>query len=116
MERSELVRRLVLGSMCDDFENIDQILLPSVSRDGAELGLAIERSEVVEVVAGLVNDGMAKAYLLSPGIGDPFSGELQGMPSVDIVEEDFKTYFFATRKGIDCYLSDTSWMPARYHE
>jgi hypothetical protein len=102
--------------MCDDFENIDQIILPSVRRDGTELGLVIDRPEIVETVAELVNEGMAKAYLLVPGIGDPFSGELPGMPPVDIIEEDFKTYFYATKKGIDFYVSDTSWMPASYYE
>jgi hypothetical protein len=104
-----------LGSMCDDFENIDQIILPSVRRDGAELGLVVERPEIVRTLAELVNDGMAKAYLLSPGIEDPFSGELPGMPWVEIIEEDFRTYFYATKKGLDYYLSDISWMPAGYY-
>lgn len=111
MERSELLRRLVLNSMCDDFENIDQIILPSVRRDGAMLGLTISRSDVVKTLTELINNGMAKAYLLDGSGTGPFSGELPGMPSVDIIEEDFKTYFYPTKKGMDFHLSDDTWWP-----
>jgi hypothetical protein len=31
MTRSEFVRLLVLNSICDDFENVDQIILPDVA-------------------------------------------------------------------------------------
>ena len=94
---------MVLDSMCDDFENIDQIILPVVARDCAKLGLAVERAEIVKAVSDLVMDGLVKAYDMS-GSGtkrDPFSGELPGMPPVDVVEEDFKTYFYPTKKGSD---------------
>ena len=89
----------VLENICDDYENVDQIILPSVARDGARCGLTIERSEVVDALAKLIAQGLAKAYLLSSR--EPFSVELAGMPPVDVVEEDFRTYFLATRKGID---------------
>lgn len=106
MERSELLRRLVLNSMCDDFENIDQRILPSVRRDGAMLGLTISRSDVVETLTELINDGMAKAYLL-----DGSRKELPGMPPVDAIEKDFTTYFYPTKKGMDLHLSDDTWWP-----
>jgi hypothetical protein len=111
MERRELVRRLVLNSICDDFENIDQIILPTVREDGARLGLTIERTEVVDTLAGLVADGLAKAYLLSTPADDPFSTEIPGMPPVDVPEENFETYFYPTRKGMDLHLSDDTWWP-----
>lgn len=38
----------------------------------------------------------------------------RGMPPVDTIEEDFKTYFYATKEGIGYYLSDTAWQPASY--
>jgi hypothetical protein len=106
MDRSEFVRRLVLNSICDDYENIDQIILPEVAKDGAKCGLTIERSEVVDALAWLIADGMATAYLLS-STGP--SVELPGMPPVDEVEEYFKTYFYITKKGMDLHLSDDTW-------
>jgi hypothetical protein len=111
LSRSELVRRLVLNSICDDFENVDQVILRDVATEGAKCGLTVERPEVVEALAALIEDGLAKAYILSGTGGDPFSGELQGMPPMDVVEEYFKTYFFMTKKGMDLHLSDDTWWP-----
>src|SRR5450432_2404283 len=54
MERHELILRMVLNELCDDFENVDQIILPHLAEHCCKLGLAIERPEVVKVVAGLV--------------------------------------------------------------
>ena len=79
--------------MCDDFENIDQIILPVVARQCAKLGFAVERTEIVTAVSDLVMDGLVKAYDLSGG------------------EEGFKTYFYPTKKGIDFHLSDGTWWP-----
>jgi len=36
MERSELVRRLVLNEICDDYENVDQII-PQRATSGLNL-------------------------------------------------------------------------------
>jgi hypothetical protein len=71
--------------------------------------LTIGRSEVVDALAGLIADGLAKAYDLS-GRG-PFSMELPGMPPLDVVEEEFRTYFLATERGMDLQLSDGAWWP-----
>ncbi|MEO5927028.1 MAG: hypothetical protein ABIR70_24645 [Bryobacteraceae bacterium] len=88
------------------------MILRDVTRDGSRLGLTIERSDVVEALAGLIDDGLAKAYLLSGHMGpDPFSGELPGMPLMDVVEEHFKTYFYITQAGMDLHLSYDSWHP-----
>ena len=95
--------------MCDDYENIDQIILPEVARDCAKLGFSVERSEIVKAVGELIQDGLAKAYLRSAT--EPFSIEVQGMPPVDVVEEYFKTYFYPTKKGFDFHLSDDTWWP-----
>jgi hypothetical protein len=87
MERRELIRRLVLNSISDDFENVDQIILRDVAREGSKFGLSIERSDIVNALKGLIEDGLAKAYLLSGNLGpDPFAGELPGMPPLDVVE------------------------------
>jgi hypothetical protein len=102
---------MVLSAMCDDFENVDQIILPTVAGDCAKLGISVERPEIVRTLGELVAEGLAKAYLLSGNNRDPFSGEIQGMPLLDIVEEDFKTYFYLTKKGTDFHSSDYTWWP-----
>lgn len=102
---------MVLNAMCDDFENVDQIILPQVARDCAKLGFSVDRSEIVKTLSGLVSDGLAKAYLLSAHERDPFSGEIQGMPPLDVVEEDFKTYFYITKKGMDFHRANDTWRP-----
>jgi hypothetical protein len=53
---------------------------------------AIERPEVVEGLRALLEAGLAKVYDLLPGIGDPFAGELQGLPPLNLVEQDFRTF------------------------
>ena len=47
MHRRELIRRMVLNAICDDFENVDQIILPVIARDCGKLGLVVERPEVL---------------------------------------------------------------------
>jgi hypothetical protein len=81
--------------------------LRSVAEIGGKAGLTIERFEVVDALAGLIQDGLAKAYLLS--CKEPFSTVLPGMPSLEILEEDFKTYFYITKKGVDFLASDDWW-------
>jgi DNA gyrase subunit B len=103
VDRAELLRWMVLNEICDDYENVDQIILPHVARDCAKLGWMIERSEIVEALAGLIEDGLAKAYLLSSKAP---ATELPDMPEIDKGEDDFRTYFLITTKGMDLHLSD----------
>ena len=110
MNRKEFVRRLVLREICDDFENVDQIIFPHVAEDGRKCGLTIVRPEIVEALRGLVKDGLAKAYDLK-GRTDPFSGELDEMPALDVVEGIFGTYFYVTKKGVEVHLADDTWWP-----
>ena len=109
MTRNEFVLRLVLDSICDDYENVDQIILRQVSEDTAKCGLIVDRPEIVEALARLIERGWSKAYLLSGT--EPFSRELEEMPSLDIIEEHFKTYFYITKKGKEVQLADESWWP-----
>lgn len=108
MNRAGFVRRLVLNAICDDYENIDQIILPEVAKDGLRCGLTIERSEIADALAALIGDGLAQAYFLSST--EP-SRELPGMPSTEIVEEHFETYFYVTPRGMELQLSDDAWWP-----
>ena len=110
MRRAEFVQKMVLNEICDDFENLDQIILPNVAKYGCKCGLTIERTEIVEALSVLVENGLAKAYYLA--CKEPFSTELAGMPPMDTIEEDFRTYFYATKNGLDLqgsYRSAASW-------
>jgi hypothetical protein len=111
MTREEFVQRLIVNSMCDDFENVDQVILRDVAEIAAKCGLTVERPEVVQNLRALVEAGLVKAYDLAPGIGDPFSGELQGMPLLGVPEEEFRTYFYPTQKGMDWHKADRAWWP-----
>ena len=104
--RRELVRRLVLDSICNDYENVDQIILGEVAAQGSKCGLTIERSEIVDALASLIGDGLAKGYLLSHVVI-----ELHGMPAIDTLEDDFQTYFYITKEGKELQLSDDKWWP-----
>jgi hypothetical protein len=107
MDRSEIIRRLVLSEIADDYENVDQCIFPYVSEECGKRGVKVERSDIVEALAGLIGDGLAKAYVLSSR--EPHASELSGMPSVEIVEEDFETYFYITRKGLDLLDAWDGW-------
>lgn len=103
MERLELVRRLVLNSICDDFENVDQTILPQAARADSRFGLAIKGCDVVDALRRLVEDGLAKR-LLYPARARTRSPE-NCRPSLGVVEGDFQTYFYITKKGMDLHLS-----------
>jgi hypothetical protein len=102
---------MVLNEICDDFENVDQIVFPHVARDMAVCGMKVTRAEVVTALRGLVGDGFAKAYTLSGRMRDPFAGELKSMPAIDEPEEDFSTYFYVTPEGLALHEADGSWYP-----
>lgn len=97
MTRREFVQRLILNLMCDDFENVGQVILRDVAEVAAKCGLTVDRPEVVEDLRTLVEAGLAKAYDLSASTGDPFSRELQSMPPLDTPEQVFRTYLEPTR-------------------
>ena len=111
MTRAEFIRRLVLETICDDFENVDQVILRYVVDIGAKCGVVIRRADVLEALRVLVEAGLAKPYDLRAARGDPFSGEIQGMPPLDIAEEEYKTYFYVTKKGMEFQRADPSWWP-----
>ncbi|MGH9613264.1 MAG: hypothetical protein ACRD4P_09325 [Bryobacteraceae bacterium] len=108
MERTDVIRRMVLDEICDDYENVDQVILRNVAKDCAKLGIAIERSDIVNALASLIEDGLAKAYLLSCMAS---AKEFDGMPPIDAVQENFETYFYITDKGMDLHQSDGLWWP-----
>jgi hypothetical protein len=110
MTRAKLLQRLVLNTMCDDFENLDQVILPEVAEQATRCGRTIQRSDVVAALKGLVEAGLAKAYDLLASNTDPFAGELAGMPPLEVAEEDFRTYFYITPRGMEFHRSnETRW-------
>jgi hypothetical protein len=109
MTRAEFLQRLVLNAICDDFENVDQFILRQVAEDAAKCGLTAERFDIVHALHSLVEGGLAKAYDLSVSAasgGDPFSGAIAGMPPLDVVEENFRTYFYVTERGREFHRAD----------
>jgi hypothetical protein len=62
--------------MSDDFENIDQIIFPTVSRDAAERGSTGRRRDSQGIRPQAVKR-------------QPIQWELRGLPPVDVSEEKF---------------------------
>lgn len=117
MDRDQRLKRLVLSCICDDYENVDQTILEDVSALGARIGWSVERCEIVQALAELLTDGHAKAYILSPR--PPHVTELAEMPGMDTIEAEFeqqRTYFLATKQGIDLQTSDDSWWPPEFED
>ncbi len=111
MTREEFVQRLIVNSMCDDFENVDQVILRDVAGVAGKCGLTVERPEVVQNLRALVERGLVKAYDLPATTGYPFTAEFDGMLPLDTPEEHFRTYFYPTQKGLDWHKSDRTWWP-----
>ena len=47
--RQSAERQEVLNAICDDYDSVDQVILREVAKDGAKLGFAVERSDIVGV-------------------------------------------------------------------
>jgi hypothetical protein len=105
MRRRALVRTLVLNSIADDYENLEQIT-KQVASISADCGMTIPPSEILEALGDLVGAGLAKAYQLSSNEPE----EICGMPSANEIGSPFLTtendiYFWVTKKGMDLQLS-----------
>ena len=109
MERAELIERLVLNEICDDYENIDQIIFPAVSEVSPRFGITVNRSDIVDALSCLIAKGLVNGYILSGR--PPFAAKIEGMPDVSQIEENFRTYFTCTDEGMNLHLSDDSWWP-----
>jgi hypothetical protein len=96
-------------SICDDGENMDQIILLAVNMNSDKTGATIGRAEVVDALTQLVKGRLARAVVL----GWPTGPDVypKGMPPMEVVEEFFKTYFFITEKGMKAHRSDDTWYP-----
>jgi hypothetical protein len=88
---------MVLNEICDDYENVDQVIFSTVAKECAKLGWVIERSDIVSALAELIEGGLAKAYQLS-GTEEP--EELPGMLSLDVVKDYFKHTSVARKRDL----------------
>lgn len=104
--RSELVRRLVLSVICDDYENLAVSIEMPVVETGGRCGLYIEKAEIVRALRELIELGWAKAYYL----GDKFK-EIEGMPPEDELEDPDGPWFYGTDEGLKVQLGDSEWWP-----
>lgn len=101
---------MVLSEISADFENVDQMILPNVAEQCAKLGFAAGRSHIIEALGALVENGLAKAYVLSSK--EP-AKELQGMPPMNVPEEHFVTYFYITTVGMEYLRSENKMVDAQ---
>ena len=87
---------LTLNVISDDYENLVISIAPPVVRDGAKCGLTVEKEEIVRALAELVELGWAKAYYLGLKSGIE---EIQGMPSLEEMEDFNGAWFYITEAG-----------------
>jgi hypothetical protein len=76
MTRAELIRRFVLNSICDDYEDIERIT-NYIDEVGPKCGLAISNEDIFRALRELIELGYAKAWDLTRW-PDPPATEDQG--------------------------------------
>jgi aryl-alcohol dehydrogenase-like predicted oxidoreductase len=86
----------VMDSMCDDFEDIEQITKGTV-KWGEICGLAIVREDIVQALRELIELGHAKAWDLSQW-GSYETAEYQEIPGDEITSLDPR--FTRTAEGL----------------
>jgi hypothetical protein len=104
MNREQLVRMLVLNEISDDYEALEQIEA-AVTAMGRSAGLAISSSEIAAALKALIQDGLARPYLLSTTAP---AREIVGVPADDELDE---FYYWVTPKGLERRMSDDRAWP-----
>jgi hypothetical protein len=61
MTRAELIRMLVLNSIADDYENLEQIA-KDVTRMSTECGVSVSTDEILNGLSDLIESNLATAY------------------------------------------------------
>ncbi len=107
--RGELVVRLVLNWISDDYENLSQTIADGVTKDGTECGMAIEKSEIVAALEELVTRGWAKAYRLFTNGAPPV--EFDRMPTIEEMEDFNGAWFYVTNAGMKVQLEPWEFWP-----
>jgi hypothetical protein len=65
--RHQLLWLMVLSAIADDYESF-RIIAHETSEWAGELGLAVSHTEILGVLADVIAEGFAKAYVLSPQV------------------------------------------------
>lgn len=107
--RGDLVRRFVLDSICDDYEHLTISIGPDVTKLGVGCGLTIEKAEIVQALAELLEIGWAKAYRLHNDGRSKWAELREGMPSPEEMEDPMGAWFYITEAGMKAELAD--WTP-----
>ncbi len=105
--RRELVERLVLDSICDDYENLSVSIKPDLDRYARDCGLEISEPEIVTALNSLVELGWAKAYRL----GGKDAVEFDRMPTIDEMRDPDGAWFYVTGVGLKVELADYEGWP-----
>ncbi len=105
--RRELVQRLVLNSICDDYENLVVSIKPAIDRDARDCGIEISELEIVDALRNLVDLGWAKAYRL----GGKNAVEFDQMPTIDEMRDFYGAWFHITDAGMKVQLADYGGWP-----
>jgi hypothetical protein len=61
MTRADVIRRILIQGICDDFEDIQRITEWTVPM-GSKCGLTITRDDIIQALLELIEQGHAKAY------------------------------------------------------
>jgi hypothetical protein len=105
--RNELIQMLTLNSMADDYESFDHLCEWAV-KSGAQCGLTIERSEVLNALLNLIETRLAQAYRFSRPTNSFI--EIQGTPPLEEISNPWYRYFWITRNGVEVLSAkDEGW-------
>jgi hypothetical protein len=107
--RRELIVRLALNTISDDYENLAQVIEPTVAKDGADCGITIEKSEIVAALEELVTRGWAKAWRLNADRSPPV--EFDRMPTIEEMEDFSDAWFYITDAGMKVQLEPWEFWP-----
>jgi hypothetical protein len=91
--RREFVRIFALDAIADDYEALETITR-HVSRAGAQCGLAIQPTEIVQELLRLIELGWADVYYLSQWQRD--ANKIAGMPPTDQLQN---YYYYISEAG-----------------
>ena len=103
--RRELVLRIVLNEISDDYENLHQIV-KQVGMTTSGCGMNVSLDEILQALSDLIDTRLARAYRFSEGVrpirGMPPRNEIGSPDEVGLND----VYFWVTRKGMRLQLSD----------
>jgi hypothetical protein len=97
MNQQELLRLLVLVEIADDYEEANHVY-DNVAKRAAACGIAANRQSVYLLLLELVEQGLARSYVIRQ---DPIV-EFDGVPKLDQIEG---YCFFRTDKGLEIFLA-----------